>query len=263
MEIRGRRECQSCGTRWSYYDTGAVTCPDCGSPHSVGLEDERRLHTATAGSLDLSAAREAAAADRFAEAARLAEDAARSFVRDHGFVDGGVLQPLDDRFVATQELCFAAALLAGGRTPSDAERRYLLALLSGAAEGERPPAEAVPAGAHSARGLAAAAAVAAYRRDLLRWRDATDADLPPAATRLLGRLADHRKRVDALDGAVPPADADALVAAARALGASLLALDAGGGTADAGAGDGPADGVPEVDREHLEAARASLERFEP
>jgi DNA-directed RNA polymerase subunit RPC12/RpoP len=31
MKIRGERECTDCGTRWSYYDTASVECPQCGS----------------------------------------------------------------------------------------------------------------------------------------------------------------------------------------------------------------------------------------
>ena len=51
MKVRGRRECEACGARWSYFDTGEVTCPDCGSLHSVGLDDERALHTASTATL--------------------------------------------------------------------------------------------------------------------------------------------------------------------------------------------------------------------
>ena len=54
MKIRGRRECKACGTQWSYYETGEISCPSCGSRHSVGTDDERTLHTATSATLDLT-----------------------------------------------------------------------------------------------------------------------------------------------------------------------------------------------------------------
>jgi len=59
MEIRGERECTDCGERWSYYETGDVACPACGSMQSVGVDEERALHTTTAGEFDLTEARRA------------------------------------------------------------------------------------------------------------------------------------------------------------------------------------------------------------
>ncbi len=53
MKIRGDRECKSCGTRWSYYETGNIDCPECGSVHSVGVDD-RTEHTDSPVELDLT-----------------------------------------------------------------------------------------------------------------------------------------------------------------------------------------------------------------
>ena len=83
MRIRGERECKDCGTRWSYYETGTPSCPDCGSLRSVGV-GERTQHTAGTAALDLSPARNylddgegglRAAAERAAAEARAAEEA--------------------------------------------------------------------------------------------------------------------------------------------------------------------------------------------
>ncbi len=50
------RECTECGTRWSYYETGSIGCPACGSLHSVGL-DERTEHTDLRVEFDLTPVR--------------------------------------------------------------------------------------------------------------------------------------------------------------------------------------------------------------
>ncbi|MXR22522.1 endonuclease Q family protein, partial [Halobacterium bonnevillei] len=60
MDVRGERECKSCGTRWSYFETGSVACPECGSVRSVGV-GERSQHTDGNATLDLSDAQRAAA----------------------------------------------------------------------------------------------------------------------------------------------------------------------------------------------------------
>src|SRR6056297_1417065 len=57
MEIRGERECKDCGTRWSYYETGSVACPNCESVRSVGVDEERKRHTAGQATLDLTEVR--------------------------------------------------------------------------------------------------------------------------------------------------------------------------------------------------------------
>jgi hypothetical protein len=231
MEVRGERECQDCGARWSYYETGSVACPECGSVHSVGVEDDRRLHTDVADELDVTRAREAAAERPLAEAAAVAADCVREYVRNRGFVVGGDLRNLDDEYLVAVELRHAAGVLeraAGGRglggggaaeralDSGEDEELYFVRLLRAAdGDADRPAPDEVPAALRDARGLAYANAVRAYRRDVSAWLDASGA--PPGAGDALERLGEHVKRVRALDGSVEPQTAESLVRAAREL----------------------------------------------
>lgn len=220
MEVRGVRECKACGTQWSYFETGSTACPDCGSMHSVGV-GERKLHTDSPVDLDLAEARDFAAADSLREAAEAASDAARAYIRKRGFIDAGDLAPLDETYVAAHELRHVGSELARRLEVSEDEEYYFGQLLEGATGGDRPDADAVPPSIAAARGLAAAGAVRAYRDDLRTWIDTVDEEPVPAVGSLLESLGSHVRRVRALDGAVDPATADRLVAAAQALGAYL------------------------------------------
>jgi len=215
MEIRGERECQDCGTRWSYYDTGSVTCPDCGSMHSVGVDEERRLHTTSPVDLDLTEARDLVDVKPLHRVADTAKETCRDYVRKRGFVHGGDLRELDETYLAAAELMHAADVFGRSFQPSEAEEIYFLELLRGADADERPDPADVPESIREARGLAAANAVREYGRDLRQWDD--DAD--PAAEDALERLGDHVRRVRALGGDVAPRTADALVAVVRDIGA--------------------------------------------
>lgn len=225
MRIRGERECKNCATRWSYYETGSVECPNCGSLQSVG-RDDRTEHTASAASLDLNPARALLGpddADTRAAADRAA-DLCREFTRGYGFIDAGDLSTLDETYVGALELRGVAGELARGLRTSDAEERYFLALLGGVDEGERPPPEDVPGSLRAARGLASAEAVGTYRSDAMTHLD----DHPDTEARTaFATLAEHTKRVKALDGDVSPAHADRLVAVARDLGTYLRENDDG------------------------------------
>ncbi|MFB6219201.1 MAG: TFIIB-type zinc ribbon-containing protein [Halobacteriaceae archaeon] len=212
MEIRGERECRDCGTRWSYFETGSVTCPACGSLRSVGVGG-RAEHTDAPADLVLADAVSTAADGDLRTAAEHGAERAAEYVRVRGFVNAGELQPLDDTYLAAQELRHAGVELARRPAVGEREERYLLALLRGAPGGDRP--DEVPASLHGPRGLAAAAATREYVRDVSRW---LGEESPPGARDLVGALSDHRKRIEAFDGEVPPAEADRLVAAARALG---------------------------------------------
>lgn len=236
MKFRGERECKNCGSRWSYYETGETACPECGSLRSVGVEDERKRHTDSSVELDLTAARAAVGdgAD-LVDAAQDIEQACLRYLRKRGFINGGELRTLDDTFLAAQELRTAiadygrdrAVGVDRGRVGDEATERYVLALLSGAAEGERPSPEEVPKGMTAARGLAYARAVESYREDVSTYLD----DEPDAdARRVLDRIRDHEKRHNALDGDVPPEDAEALVEACRLLHDYLTGEDDGEAT---------------------------------
>lgn len=239
MKLRGERECRQCGTRWSYYETGSVECPDCGSLQSVGVDD-RTAHTDAPESLDLGPHR-----TRFGDAPGtlptegvdgLKSDL-REYVRKRGFIRGGELLSLDATYLAARELLEAVDCYDRLRDPTDADREYLLALLAGADAGDRPATEAVPDRLREARGMAAARSVDEYRSDLLAFLDELDvgdhaaADATtvsvtgddaqsriPPAREFLERLRDRGKRVEALNGDVPATDADGLVDAADALG---------------------------------------------
>ncbi|MFB6143216.1 MAG: TFIIB-type zinc ribbon-containing protein [Halorientalis sp.] len=214
MELRGDRECTQCGTRWSYFETGAVECPDCGSLRSVGVT-ERKQHTNSPVTLDLSGVRNQLDDAPFDDVADNAADQCRSYVRQRGFLDAGELLPLDDRFHAAAELVHAAAAVRQTMRPSDDEESYVLALLAGADRGERPSPDDVPESMRAVRGLAAVAAEDKYHDDVRTYLD-KNPDEPARST--LSSLDEHRKRMAALDGDVPLATSEGLVSAARALG---------------------------------------------
>jgi hypothetical protein len=211
MEIRGERECQNCGSRWSYYETGTVTCPECGSMQSVGVDEERKLHTTSPVDLDLTAVREQIDTEPLHRVADAATEPCREYVRKRGFVRGGELVDLDDTYLAASELRHAADVFGRSFRPSEVEELYFLELLRSADAGQRPDSNDVPESMRDARGLAAANAVRAYRRDLRQWNDGAD----PTVENALETLGEHEKRVRALSGDVDPGTADALVETMR------------------------------------------------
>jgi len=227
MKLRGERECKNCGERWSYYETGEAACPDCGSLRSVGVEEERKRHTDNPVELDLSGPRSAVGDDAdIVDVADDVEKTCRSYLRKRGFIHGGELRTLDDTYLAVQELRTAVADYGRdravgvdhGTVGNDAAEHYVLSLLAGAAEGDRPPVDEVPESMTAARGLAYARAVEEYREDVATYLE----DNPdPEARRVLERIRDHEKRHSALDGDVSPEEAEALVRACRALHRAL------------------------------------------
>ncbi|MCU4717205.1 DUF7117 family protein [Halapricum hydrolyticum] len=207
MKIRGERECQACGTQWSYYETGSITCPECGSMRSVGV-DERTEHTDNPAELDLSPVTGAIDAEPIDRVAERAVEQCREYVRKRGFIRGGELRHLDPTFVAAVELQHVASELARSMRVGEDEELYFLALVRGAADGQRPAPDDVPDTLAAARGLATAAVIDAYRRDLTRYL--TEHPDPEART-TMGRFVDHRKRIEALDGSIQPDDAETLL----------------------------------------------------
>ena len=210
MEIPGDRECTACGARWSYYETGEVTCPECGSLRSVGVEDAA-AHTAGTERLDLSPVRELVDEDPLRVVADEAADTTAEYLRGAGFVRGGELRPLDDVYLAAAELRRVGATLGRGMSLTDSEEIHFLALLRGADSGERPAPDAVPETLHPERGLGVAAAVVNSAKVRAVRVDGGD----PVLDRTLSALRTRQKRIEALDGDIDPAEAERLVRAVR------------------------------------------------
>ena len=219
MKVRGERDCKDCGTRWSYYETGSVECPACGSLRSVGVEDSRELHTDDPGELDLTATRDAVDAEPLRRVAEIAEETARSYVRRRGFVRGGDLVELDDTYLLARELRHVAAEVGRAMDVSDDEEWYFLELLRCADRDGRPAPGEVPASFRTLRGLAYGEAVREYRGEMADWADEYGAD--ERGRDALETLGDHARRVLALDGDVDPEAAERLAAAARDVAAYL------------------------------------------
>lgn len=220
MKVRGERTCTSCGTRWSYYETGSIHCPECGDVRSVGT-GERAEHTDSPVTLNLLSAIEQIDDQPLSTVAETAAEQAREYLHGAGFVHAGALQPFGERYLVAAELRRVGTTLARQMRIDDAEELYFLSLLRGGNEGERPPPEAVPDSLRAERGLAATAAVDAYVSDVRRLHE----DPESAVANVLSSIRANRKRIEALDGDVDPAEAERLVSAVRDLSRYLRAGD--------------------------------------
>ena len=216
MEVRGLRRCTECDHRWSYFETGSAACPSCGSLRSVSVDDEAALHTDVPVALDLAPVRSMLDDRPLPEVADAARSTAREYVRSRGFVAAGELLDLDGTVFAAAELGHAGDHLRRSLSVDEPTEAYFLALLAGAEAGDRP--DSIPVDLRWARGLAASDVVGAYRRDLGKWLGEAPR---PAVRPVIDLLRSHERRIDALDGAVPPADAEALVSAASDIGSYL------------------------------------------
>jgi len=236
MKIRGQRVCQACSTEWSYYETGSIACPSCGSLRSTGDDEERQLHTDAPAALPLASFRDRIAEGSISEYADDLKGVLREYTRKRGFISGGELRPLDDRFLTAHTLLHTLDILARRRDPTADAELYLLSLYEtlidaderakGNAteqEGMTSTASDVPSDLRAAWGSAAADAVDAYCRGLRTWLDETPDE---AAATALSQLRDHINRLNALQGDVEPAVATDLVEAARAVGRYLRTGDA-------------------------------------
>ncbi|ERG89250.1 MAG: hypothetical protein J07HX5_01406 [halophilic archaeon J07HX5] len=215
MQLGGDRECTACGTRWSYYDTGGVRCPDCESPRSVSV-GESAEHTAGTATFDLTSLRAALADEPVGALADRAADQARTYLRQAGFVDAGVLQPFTAQYAAAAELRRAGRTAGRLSSLETDEQRYLLALLRGADRGDRPSPADIPDSFHPERGLAVAASVETYLRELQRVVVPDD-----QLARALATITTRRKRIEALDGAVEPTAAEQLFETTQTLYAAV------------------------------------------
>lgn len=222
MKVRGNRHCRECGTRWSYGQTGEVTCPACGSPRSVAT-DGPELQTDAAVTLDLQPIRQDVADSSTVELATRAAKVCRQYVARRGFIQSGTIRSVDDTYVGALELRYAASIASSKRTLAEDEELYVLSLLRSVDAGERPPADELPRSFTGARGLAVAQTVRDYRRDVRKWADERQID--PALTDLVQRLDAHAVRVDHLDGEIDPATAERLLTACRTLGGVLGEAD--------------------------------------
>ena len=156
MKLRGERQCTDGGARWSYYETGEITCPDCGSVRSVGV-GERADHTDSPVELDLQPAIEQIDVEPLSTVAETAAEQARRYLHRAGFVDAGRLKPFGNDYLLAAELRRVGATLSRSMRISDAEELYFFSLLRGGTDGERPPPEEVPDSLRAERGLAVAA----------------------------------------------------------------------------------------------------------
>ncbi|WP_396612333.1 hypothetical protein ACH9L7_03375 [Haloferax sp. S1W] len=218
MEIRGERECKSCGRQWSYFETGSVSCPYCGSMKSVGVGD-RKQHTSSAATLDLSPHRAAVSDTSIRDAAPELKADLRDYIRKIGFIHGGDLRPLSDEVLVVYELLHAVDIVARSNRPTDDEQFYVLELLRGADDGDRLAPGDVPDSMTDARGLAYAEAVDDYRRDLSTWLDENP---DPEVRKTLGSLSNYVKRAEALEGAMPLDESETLVLAVRDIHTSIV-----------------------------------------
>lgn len=215
MKVRGTRECKRCGNQWSYYETGSVTCPDCGSMESVGLDENRLQQTDRPATLDLVEIRNALDKEPAREVADLAAKEGRRYVRKRGFIRGGELLPLDGTYLAANELRHAGELFSRSMRMTDDEEIYFYSLLSGADEGERPDTEDLPESIYEIRGLADAESLKEYHREMGEWTREHDVSRESRST--LETLGEHVRRAQALEGGTDIDTAEVLVSAAREL----------------------------------------------
>ncbi len=217
MKIRGRRECKTCGNRWSYYETGSVSCPSCGGLESVGTDGERSLHTATVATLDLTPVHQRIDSEPLRRLAEKAVERAREFTRGYGFIEAGELRELDDTYLAAMELRHVGGELARRIDVADEEELYFIDLLR-ADDGVRPSSTDVPPSLSAMRGLAYANAVSEYRADLRTYLEEHPDSTVNSAVE---RLSNHIKRIRALQGDVTPRESERLLTSARAIGRYL------------------------------------------
>ncbi len=213
MEIRGERECTNCGAQWTYYETGSVECPECGSLQSVGV-GERTEHTAGPAELNLQPALEQIDEEPLDSVADTAVEQAQTYLRAAGFVHAGELLPLLESYLLAAELRRVGTTVGRAMRVSDDEELYFLSLLRAGATGDRPSPADVPESLRAERGLAIAAAAKAYISDVRRLYE----DPEPAVGNVLSAVRARYKRIEALDGDVAATESEAVVRALQDLG---------------------------------------------
>lgn len=179
------------------------------------------MHTAGAGEFDLSDARGMVDAHPMWDIASEAGEEAREYVREKGFVKAGDLQPLDETYLAAQELVYVSGAVERAMSLTDEEEAFFLSLLDDADTGGRPSPEQVPDAMGAPVGLALAEAADEYRREISDFLGDTSSDV----ARLVETLGDLISRVQAVDGDVPPESSERLAQAARNLGLAVAESD--------------------------------------
>lgn len=224
MRVRGVRSCNECETEWSYFDTGSIVCPQCGSIASVGLGD-RRLHTDAPVRLELPI-ESIDDPTTIEDVADIIERRCRRYRNRRGFIRGGELRRLDDQFLLAHELLEIAAdhRRQGRSSPrSDAALGYDLSILDAVIRNGRPPdPDEVPRERHRHRGLGHSLALGSYLRDLKAWLE-TNEGTDDGPRVLIGEIEEHLRRIEALEGDVEPREVDGLVHAVRAIRRHVLA----------------------------------------
>lgn len=189
MEIRGKRRCLDCEATWNYFETGGVSCPECGSIRSEATSGEEK-DTSGPG-LDTSDLIGKFGSD-FREALGEAADRCRSYVSRQGFIEAGDLRPPEARYVMAAEIVEIEGL--PGLEFGDGERRYVVDLVRGLRTGD-PPDER-PESLDAAHNLALARTAEKYIRDLRRYARSEDVDMP----RVVEEAREAVKRTQATEG---------------------------------------------------------------
>jgi hypothetical protein len=230
MEIRGQRQCSECGQEWSYFDTGQVACPACGSLKSVG-RGQRETHTDSAVELDLSNHQQAL--DSETDITTITDDLTttlRDYIRQRGFLNGGTLQAPDETLLSAAELLHAVDVLDRRRRPTDETRLYVTKLLAGTDDGYRPTPDSVPTSMTAARGLAYTEILSRFHQDFGKWlseessimsvsTEGTTAtrDSELSVSQLRERFRTYLTRSEALQGDIPVETSEIFLTVARKL----------------------------------------------
>ncbi|MFB6253304.1 MAG: hypothetical protein ABEI06_01680 [Halobacteriaceae archaeon] len=205
MEIKGYRECRECGHQWSYYETGNVQCPECGSIKSTGL-DERTLHTNNPVEIDITSIQSLVSNDEFRQAGQRAAKEARNYTIKRGFIHKGDLIRCDERIFSCHELRNLGNYINRTASITEETEYYFIETIQAVKNSGRPDQQAIPKNLRSIRGLAYARAAKDYLNDVTTWIEYADHELPSGG--VLERTKENIKRVEALDGDISIGDSE-------------------------------------------------------
>ncbi|MFB6186034.1 MAG: hypothetical protein ABEI86_04100 [Halobacteriaceae archaeon] len=205
MEIKGYRECRECGHQWSYYETGNIQCPECGSIKSTGI-DERRLHTNTPVEIDITSIQSLVSNDEFRQAGQLAAEEARNYTIRRGFIQEGELIQCDDRIFSCHELRNLGNYINRTTSITDETEYYFIETIQAVKNKGRPDQQAIPMKLRSIRGLAYARTAKDYLNAVMTWVEYTDQQ--PPSRGVFERTKENIKRVEALDGDISVRDSE-------------------------------------------------------